>query len=152
MIRQAPGISCAVDTGDGIGNTSPMNGIIFLTLFTSVPTPIPDSVEGPIDLGTLSVNKARDLTGTRRKFVVWRSSLVEEHEGQKHFDARHAREVHCFIRLVEGQDVPDAERFTIEGTVRVWDVPSYRIDGGRLIEGWMMIRIEDASVLQKSEK
>jgi hypothetical protein len=45
-------------------------------------------------------------------------------------------------RLVERQGV----HFTIEGTLRVWNVPSYRING-RLIEGWTMIRVEAAAVI-----
>lgn len=124
-----------------------MNAILFLML-TSAPSPTPARVEGTIDLSTLSIPQARAIDGSRRKFIVWRSSMVDEHEGQKHFNAWHAREVDCFIRLVEGQDVPEAERFTVEGFLRVWDVPGYDVNGRR-VEGWTMIRVENASVIRR---
>ncbi len=52
------------------------------------------------------------------------------------------------LRLVEGQDAPDAEPFVVEGSVSVWDVPSYFVNSRR-VEGWTMIRVEGASVVKR---
>jgi len=120
-----------------------MNAILYLALFASSPAPSSDRVEGPIDLASLEVHRARSMAGCRGRFVVWRSSLVDEHDGQKHFDAWHKRDVHCFIRMAKGEDVPEDGRLIIEGIIWVWDVPSYTINGKR-IEGWTMIRVENS--------
>ena len=123
-----------------------MDRLMFLFVMIGAdPQPVLSRVEGPIDLATLSVARARDLTGIRCRFVVWPSSLTDEHEGQKNIDCWHSRGVHCLVRFEVGVDPPDAAHFAIEGTLRVWDVPPYTING-KHIDGWTMIRVENAGL------
>jgi hypothetical protein len=55
--------------------------------------------------------------------------------------------VHCLLILRRGEEMPAHGRFIVEGTLRVWNVPSYRIND-RLVAGWTMIRIERATPLK----
>lgn len=115
-----------------------------LLLFTlPIDAPRPTArVDAPIDLGTLSITEARLLHGVRGRFSVWRRSLVDECQGRLHFDAWNRFGHHCFVRLARGETIGDEpDSVVIEGTLRVWDVPSYTLNGKRF-EGWTMIRIE----------
>lgn len=118
-----------------------MNGIFFFGLVATATAPVPDRVVGPVELAELSIATAREISEARCRIIVRRSSLPDENEGQKYFDVWLRREVHSFVRLAPGVDVPDADEFMVEGILRVWDVRAYTING-KSMPGWTMIRVE----------
>ena len=125
-----------------------MKAVLFLALVADASAPVLTRVEAKIDLATLSISQARDLHGSRQRVRVWRYDNDTEHDGRALVECWHARDVHCLLILRRGKEMPTHGRFIVEGILRVWNVPSYRING-TLIEGWTMSRIENASVLNK---
>jgi hypothetical protein len=113
-----------------------------LMLFNS-PAPMSARIDAAINLSTITLTQARDLNGSRQRVRVRRYD--NEWDGRALVGCWHVRDIHCLLILRRGEEMQEHGRFVVEGTLRVWNVPSYRI-GGRLIEGWTMIRIERATV------
>jgi hypothetical protein len=137
---QAQVISC-VDSANGIGQTSSMHGILFLTLLSNSAAPIPSRVDAAIDLSTITLTQALDFrqsaTGPRRCYD-------NEWAGRKLVECWHTRDLHCLLILRRGEALPEHGRFVVEGTLRVWN---YRING-KLVEGWTMIRVENTTLTE----
>lgn len=123
-----------------------MQTLFLLMLPASIPEPS-TLVDAPIDLGRLDVHEARQMHGQRCRFRVWRTSLIDDTSGRPCFDAWNRHGLHCFVRMASGEKVPndDDGYIVLQGRLRVWDVPSFEIDGRR-VEGWVMIRVENAAV------
>lgn len=80
------------------------------------------------------------------QFRVWRTSLIDDTSGRPCFDAWNQDGLHCFIRMASGESILNDDGYiSPEGSLRVWDVPAFEIDGRR-VEGWVMIRVENAAI------